>query len=641
MAAEMSVSATLEASVVNGTIPSISELGGIDAILRERDAIIDSPFLDVFVECLGRGSMQDQSALLDLVADGFLEAQKPTVFRDAANAFLDNSELRAAACPKLINALVLRVEGRQSGSDALTAAYALEALFRLGLEDRRTKLQTLLLFDGLKSDDDGLFTQHAAKLVGVAYHQWGDTELRDILVRLQANDEAADEVAFELGMIAFANALNAIDMAEIETGMREARALFKSVLCRDAIRLDAEVQVALIDIVLSFSTGGDEGFSGRVAKLGCLLAERHDQLGIGQAPCWLKPRMDREVEWWSLLRLLRSVNDDIDRESWRYAGKVMEQVLAIYDAEHTVGIGGALHSLFAPRIEAAFVRRKGLAAHLHDFLEDEEWTPAERPVAQLLRERIAKRAEKRFSARLADEDGTFPALSAVLENRELLSQVPADMARKLESVLADKIRGTQKKIRRDVQLICHAVAEDLKDALDYRGETRLVFDELIQQVVVFCEDRQNADLSQLGERGKYLRQADAVENDLQRDLREWLRGNLPGADVLPEVPGIATGRSDLYVNFGDVKFVVELKRHHGVVDDIAARDYRAQAVGYQVTGPKLGMLGILELVDRPGPPPSLEECIWTRSYIPEGSDLVRHLVVFRVPGMLKTPSKMK
>ena len=263
------------------------------------------------------------------------------------------------ACPKLIKALVLRVEGRQSGSDSLTAAYALEALFRLGLEDRRTKLQTLLLFDELKSDDDGLFAQHAAKIIGVAYHQWGDTELRDILVRLQANDEAADEAAFELGMIAFANALNAVDMAEIVTGMREARALFKSVLRRDAIRLDAEVQIALIDILLSFSTGGDERFSGRIEKLGCLLAERHDQLGIGQATCWLKPRMNREAEWWSLLRLLRSVNDDIDRESWRYAGKVMEQVLAIYDAEHTVSIGDALHSLFATANRGFFCAPKG------------------------------------------------------------------------------------------------------------------------------------------------------------------------------------------------------------------------------------------------------------------------------------------
>lgn len=641
MAARMSVSAALEASVVNGTIPSIVELGGIDAILQDRDAIIASPFLDVFVESLRGGSLQDQSVLLELVADGFLKANRPTVFRDAANAFLANPELRAVACPKLIEALVLRAEGRQSGNDALTAAYALEALFRLGLEDRRTKLRTLLLFDGLTSDDDGLFAQHAARIVGVAYHQWGDTELRDILVRLQANDEAADEAAFELAMIAFANALNAADMAKIETGMREARALFKSILRRDASRLDAEVQLAVIDIVLSFSTGVDEGLSERIENLGRLLAERHDQLGIGQAPNWLKPRMDREVEWWSLLRLLRSVNDYIKRESWRYSGKILEQVLAIYDAEQTVTIGGALHVLFAPRIEAAFIRRKGLAAHLHDFLEDEEWTPVERPVAQALQDRIAKQAEESFSARLDEEDVAFPALSAVLQDSSYLRQVPREMARALENALADKVSGGHGKKRPFVQKICQAISQDLSETADYQGADRLAFDELVQKIVIFCEDRQNADLAQIGDHGTYLRRADAVENDLQRDLRVWLRATMPAVSILPEVPGVAIGRSDLYVDFGEVQFVIELKKHEGLVDDAVARKYRAQAVAYQATGPKFGLLGILELVDRPGPPPSLEECIWTNSYIPEGSELVRHLVVFRVPGMLKTPSNMK
>ena len=111
------------------------------------------------------------------------------------------------------------------------------------------------------------------------------------------------------------------------------------------------------------------------------------------------------------------------------------------------------------------MRRKGLASHLHEFLEDEEWTPAERPVAQMLRERIAKRVEESFSARIADEDGKFPALSAVLENRELLSQVPADMARRLESVLAERVRGLQKRVRRDVQFICHAGGRRLKRCL--------------------------------------------------------------------------------------------------------------------------------------------------------------------------------
>lgn len=642
MTVGMSVNAVFEANVAKGTIPTLEELGGVETVLRERDTIVAGQFLDIFVETIVGETVQNQTLMLDLIVDGFLKVDQPGVFRDAANALLSDIGLRNLARPALVEVLNRRVEGRQPGKGALTAAYALEALFRYGLEDHRTKLRTLLLFDDLQSDEDGLFAQHAARIVGVAYHHWGENELRDVLIRLQSNDEAEDEAAFELAMAAFANALNAEDISEVERGMRDARTLFMNVTRRDSNRLDAAVQVIVIDIVLSFSKGISEELSEQIKKLERLLAERNHQLSMGQTPEWLKPRVDREVEWWSLLRLLKSVNDGINRESWRNADIVLEQVLAVYDAERTVSIGGALHTLFAPRIEAAFVRQKGLAAHLHDFLDDEEWDTTERPVAEALRERVAQRAkEHSFSGRQIVEGGAYPELSAAFQDLEALNLVPTEMARKLENILANKVRGRQGRKRPHVQKICRTIARDLADATDYRCDVRLSFDELIQKVVIFCEDRQNADSAQIGDYGEYLRRADAVENDLQRDLRVWLRATMPEVNVLPEVPGISIGRSDLYVDFGDAHFVIELKRHKGVVDDAVARDYRAQAVAYQATGPKLGMLGILELVDRPGPPPSLEECVWTNSYIPEGSDLVRNLVVFRVPGMLKTPSKMK
>ena len=641
MAEGMSINATLEANVANGTIPTLEDLGGLDAVLEEQDAIVSGPFLDVIVETIVGEPVQVQTPLLELVADGFLKVDQPAVFRDAANTLMANTALRNIARPNLVEAFNQRVEARQPGKEALTAAYALEALFRYGLEDHRTKLRTLLLFHDLNSDEDGLFAQHAARLVGVAYHHWGEDELRNILVRLQANDEAADEAAYELAMVAFAIALNAKEMVEIETGMNDARALFMSVLNRDANRLDALMHVGLIDIVQSFSAGNDVNFSERIDNLRRLFAERRDQLEIAETPDWLTPRVDREVEWWSLLRLLKSIDDSINRESWRDAGKVLEQVLAIYDAEQTVSIGGALNALFAPRIEAAFVRRKGLAAHLYDFLDDEEWSPAERPAAETLRNRISQMGQGSYSSREVVGDGAFPELSAVLQDSNILNQVPSEMAKKLEIALVERRNGARLKVRRDIQSICSKVSSRLADSSDYQGDVRGSFDQLTQQVIAFCEDRQNADLSQLGDRGAYLRNPNAVENDLQKDLREWLRGNMVAVDIMPEVPGIAAGRSDLYIDFGDVQFVIELKKHHGIVDVDIARSYRAQAVAYQATGPKLGMLGILELVDRPGPPPSLVECIWTDSYVPVGSHLLRHLVVFRVPGILKTPSTMK
>lgn len=636
----MNACAALQKSVSEGKLPTVDELGGVNAILADRQAILASPFLDVLVESIGSGSKDEQTALAELVVDGFSTADTPTVFRDAAGALLSHADLRALLCGHLVKVLIDRVGGRRNGNDALIAAYALEAMFGLGMEDRRARLETLLLFEDLNAEDDGLFVQHAVKIVGVAYHYWREPDLRKVLIRLQANGEAADEAAFELAMITFADALDADDMAHIEARMRDARALFQSVLRHDSERYDAALHVAVIDIISSFAGDNADGLGSRIEKLGQLLTARHDQLGIGVVPSWLAPRVDREIEWWALLRLLRSVDSDLRRESWLDAGMIMEQVLAIYDAERTISIGGALHTLFAPRIEAAFVRTQGLAAHLQDLLDTENWAPEERTVAENLRERMTKRAKENFSSRKFGEDGAFPELGALLQDPALLSQVSDEMARKLEGMLADKLSGGRRRTRRDVQRICQSISAELIDAVDYRGEVRTAFDELLQRIVAFCDDRQNADRSQLGDWCAYLRSADAVEKDLQRDLREWLRANMPSVGIFPEVPGMAAGRSDLYIDFGDTQFVIELKRHHGVVSEEVARSYRAQAVAYQATGPKLGLLGILELVDRPGPPPSLVECIWTESYVGEGSTLVRHLIVFKVPGMLKPPSKM-
>ncbi|NVO26812.1 hypothetical protein HJ526_05235 [Donghicola sp. C2-DW-16] len=636
----MNAYAFLERSVSESTPPTVDELGGVDAILADRQAILASPFLDVLVESIGSGSKDEQTALAELVIDGLRTADMPTVFRDAVAALFSHAGLRALVRGHLVKLLIDRVGGRRNGNDALIAAYALEAMFRLGMEDRRARLETLLLFEDLDAEDDGLFVQHAVKIVGVACHHWGEPDLRKVLIRLQANGEAADEAAFELAMIAFADALNADDMAHVQVRMREARALFQSVLRHDGERYDAAQHVAVIDIVSSFAEEDAAGLGAPIEKLGRLLAVRHDQLGIGVMPSWLAPRVDREIEWWALLRLLRSVDSNLRRESWLDAGRIMEQVLAVYDAERTILIGGALHALFLPRIEAAFVRSQGLAAHLQDLLDNENWTPEERSVAEKLREQITKRAKASFSSRKFKEDGEFPELGALLQDPALLSQVPDEMARRLEGMLADKLSLAGRRVRRDVQRICHSISTELIDAADYRSEVRAAFDELVQKIVAFCDDRQNADRSQLGDWCAYLRSADAIENHLQRDLREWLRASMPGVGIFPEVPGMAAGRSDLYVDFGDTQFVIELKRHHGVVSEDVARSYRAQAVAYQATGPKLGLLGILELVDRSGPPPSLVECIWIETYVPEGSTLVRHLVVFKVPGMLKPPSKM-
>ncbi len=637
----MNVVAELEASVKGKTMPTLSDLGGVDAILADQNNVVVSPFFDVLVRAIANGTSEEKLALADLILEGFDKLDRPSVFRDAVDAVLDAEELLSLFDGKLVESLTKRIDDRASQRNALVAAYALEGLLRCALQHRPTQLKVLSILYDLKADDADLFTPHAVRIVGIAYHAWGEKGLMEPLVRLQVNDEAADEVAVELAMIAFADALDASDSVGIQEGMRQARDRFGSVLRRDPNRLDAALHVAVIDLVLNLFVETTERLEEQIEALGRLLAERHDLLQTGHIPDWLTPRIDRELEWWKLLRVLRRVDAKLRRPSWTDAALVMEQVLSIYNSERTIAIGGALDQLFAPKIEAAFIRQEGLAAHLDDLLADINWVSEHRPVAEALRSQTARVDEGDPPTRLELEGGAFPRLNAALRHREATGHIPDEMAVTLETALRDKEVFDRCKGSSDIQSICRRISDALVDAADYHADVRYAFDELTRQVVAFCMDRQNADMAQLGPRGEYLRRADAIENDLQRDLRQWLRGNMTSVKVLPEVPGVAAGRTDLFVDFGAVQFVIELKRHHGVVDDGVARNYRAQAVAYQATGPKLGMLGILELVKRSGPPPSLQECVWTDAYVPEGSELTRHLVIFRVPGMLKMPSKLK
>jgi hypothetical protein len=69
--------------------------------------------------------------------------------------------------------------------------------------------------------------------------------------------------------------------------------------------------------------------------------------------------------------------------------------------------------------------------------------------------------------------------------------------------------------------------------------------------------------------------------------------------------------------------------------------FSSLSVPAQATNVRIGFLGMLELLERPGPPATLEECLWNDAYVPVGSSLPRFLVTFRVPGMLKSPHALR
>jgi hypothetical protein len=66
----MSVVEALEASLADDRRPTLDQIGGVEAILSEREAIAISKVFDAFVGSLGEASPEDQAALLDVLMDG-------------------------------------------------------------------------------------------------------------------------------------------------------------------------------------------------------------------------------------------------------------------------------------------------------------------------------------------------------------------------------------------------------------------------------------------------------------------------------------------------------------------------------------------------------------------------------------------
>jgi len=638
----MSALALLEARLANNQPITIDDLGGVEEILADADQLYAAPFLDILADVISAAPPPESAQLHDFLVGGFDVARDPQSFRDAIDRLIRNATLRAAIAQSVVPIFTRRIRQHATEREALIAAYALEGLFRFALEGDVSRHRPLLELAEVAPDVPGPFAQHIAKIGGAAFHAWGDDELLTMLHRLLDNEEAEGEAAFELGLAHLARALDGEDMATILVGLGTARLLFERACEADDDRSDARAYRSAIDLVLGFAANRSAAdMQGTLTDLVTAARDHSALLRTGSVAPWLAPRQDVDLEWFELARTVQRATDDLGRPSWINAATTMDRILAVYDASCTIAHGDGLRSVLRPRVEASFLRERGLAAHLDDLLSEGQWPDAQRTIAQNLRTRLDEAYRAGAGPGKAGENEQYPLLARILPEGTSTEQIPSDMVRALEARLASHAARGPELANPVLQRVLATLRCQLSASSEYTGEVKQAFDAILQQILIFCSDRQNAGVRDLGSRGAYLRAHDPSEAEFQSDLRDFLKGNLLGAEVLSEVSGIATGRTDLYITHGGLAFVIELKKHHGAFSRVTANRYNAQATSYQAANVRLGFLGALELVDRPGPVPSIEECLWHSAFVPEGGSLPRHLIVFRVPGRLKSPSALR
>lgn len=622
-------------------ILTISSLGGISMLTTQMESLAVSPFLDVLA-CLAVKAQATESVEMDrILLEGFTKCQAPTVFRSAINIVITQDFLRQRISTQLASILEQRIDAQHTERESLTAAYALEGLLRLALDRSIKKFIPLKVLTCSRPNISGLYAQHAAKLAGVAYNQWSEPDLKDTLIELSKIESAEGEAYFELALVTLSEALNSDSLEEVIQLLEQSSSYLQNAQIVDENRADATAYAAVIEIIRGFHLGKELSYIEKwVETLSDAIRSRTMFLDRQYLPDWLVPRIDREIQWARLIRSIQKASNDLTRPSWLKAISVIENLLFVFDADRTFGTKGGLSQLLRPNIEASFVRERGQLAILDELLEEPEWEQNHKTTAITLRSRITQLVESEdFQGKLLPE-GCYPKLQEILRFPHLPPNLSPEVMQRLEIELNNRTSSLRNISNPIIQRLLTTIISKLELCQDYIGDVRTHFNELLVQIALFCKTRQDGGSKELRDRGNYLRDPAATEFELQQDLWQWLSGNYSECEILGEVEGIGTGRADLFATFGGHRFVLEMKRHRGHVDRTTAKQYCDQAATYQNTNVKLGFLGILELSNRSGPPPSLEECIWLETVLPENSNIIRHLIVFRVIGNLKTPSSM-
>lgn len=634
----MAIIESLQNAIESGRVPSVEEIGGIEAVRSSIDSLARSPFLDIISVIARQSTASDRVEFAKVLVLGIKLSTYPEQFRAALEEILSDAEIYESVGKELPMLLAERVESRNRTNTPLVSAYALEALLKLALSGRINKHRYLALLIETNDTESPLFAEHAVTLAGAAFHVWNEPDLLRVLENLSRIPEASDGAWFELGLAWLRNGLSSSDASGVLKCLDTARGYFSRSNEAGEQRDDALAYLSVVDAVRQFASGESAAVIGKTtSELERALQRRAMWVDVAGVPEWMRPRFDREAQWGLLVRQIQLVASKLNRSSWLNASSVMEHVLAVYDADRTISSGPGLQHLVRPRIEDAFVRERGLFAHLDDVLSENVLPDISADVAQELRKRIAAQFEEHKPPGKAHEGSPYPWLRAILGD-EFLESLPPKTAEQLEGVVRNHKLSFDLTADSVSQRIFKSIQEKLASNTDYCPPAKGEFDFLILQIIAFCRDRLDASSKERGKRGAYLYEPDAKEGDLQSDLRDFLQGNCLWAEVRTEVEGIGAGRADIYVAITPRRYVIELKRELIDSKKEAIEKYLAQTISYQVTNLRIGFLGVLDLSLGSGPPPHLEENFWVATFVSKGSDALRHAVVFRVPGNLPRPS---
>lgn len=610
-------------------------------IERAIDALADHPFgPDVFVGLCRSGEPRDQAAALKIVEC----TSSPAVMAEIVREVVSSLSLPSAFSDALHGAMISRSADRAGHWSLRSQALLGASLLSRSKPSLGYKLVASLLETA--ADDDGHYLKHVAKITGVVNADLAVPDLQAKLAKLVEIAASRDEAAMELGLIELRKGLEDRQRGTAIEAFTRARDLFATASATSEGRADAELYCRSLTMLLEFQDGRRSAPA--VKEVGAI-TQAAFEYSIHAVPndprlenTWLTDRAGEAIGWSTLALRLERLGASLGEAVWLEAAMVIErQLLVCYSASRSTlkrTADGGLEAILRPTISDAIQQEQARLQALELWID--RHADSDMVVdARALRKEAAAAREASVLRNPTEAASTDP-VAAVLDSGLV---TPVGKSSALEEVAA----GVAQVILTSTPLVVRQKLEEMVAALqpnpDYAGnpEARALFNSVLIRTLAWQCELENIEP---GKRllSEYLFNPDADEADLQRDYLATVQAGTGGGGVRSEARAIGHGRADVAFDMGLVMIVAELKKtdRNRTLEQLLD-DHGLQATAYQRSNVRLGLLVVLDLVDRGGTGEHFSASSKLLEKTPPGTTTPYSVAVVRVQGRKSTPSSIK
>lgn len=621
---------------------TVTLLGYSDAeIERTINELVDHGFApDVFVGLCRSAEPRDMAAALKLVERTSSPVVIAEIVREVVSGLAIPSAFADAFCSVMIAQSTNRSRHWSLRSQALLGACLLSrSRASLGYRLVACLLET-------SSDDDGDYLRHVVAIAGLMNAHLSVPELQVKLVDLLCIATCHDEAAMELGLIELKKGLEDRERETAIEALKKARDMFATASASSEKRADAELYRLSLTMLLEFQNGRR---SGPVAAEVGAITRATFEYAVSAVPCdprlantWLMDRAGEAIAWSMLAHRLERLENSLGETVWLEAATVIErQLLVCYSASRSTLLrttDGGLEAILRPQISDAVQREQTRLLLLERWI-DKNADSSDMILDARALHREATAAREACVVRNPTGAASTDLVAAILDSGLV---TPAGKSAALEEVVAGVVtvilNSTPLVVRRKLDEIISTVRSHADYATN--PSARALFNSILLHTLAWQYELENAEPDQRS-LSNYLFTLEANEADLQKDYLATVQAGVGGGGVRSEARAISHGRADVAFDMGSVMIVAELKKttRDRTLEQLLG-DHGLQAAAYQRSNVTLGLLIVLDLVDRGGTGDHFSASSKLLEMTPPGTTTPYSIAVFRIQGRKRTPSSI-